>query len=104
METEAPEGYRLLEQPVTITVTWTEDVLQAAVDEKTVTSKDKDDQVYVVENPAGNDQVHVEIYNTKTPGFSLKTGDGASIWLPIAAAAGAITAVLAIVRKRGKSR
>ena len=104
VETEAPEGYRLLEQPVTVTVTWAEDVLQAAVDEKTVTSKDKDEQVYVVENPDGNDQVHVEIYNTKTFGFSLKTGDGASIWLPIAAAAGALAAALAILRKRGKNR
>ena len=104
METEAPEGYRLLEQPVTVTVTWAEDVLQAAVDEKTVTSKDKDEQVYVVENPDGNDQVHVEIYNTKTFGLSLKTGDGAGIWLPIAAAAGALAAALAILRKRGKNR
>lgn len=79
VETKAPEGYQLLANPVKIDVTWLEDEMQVTVDDKTITSTEEDDQIYIVQNIDEADEVHVTIYNSRN--FTLPVTGGTAVLL-----------------------
>ena len=88
-ETKAPAGYQLLANPVKITVSWLDDEMQVTVDDKTITSSQEDDQIHIVQNPQGNDSVHIKIYNSRS--FLLPvTGGTAAVFIAAAAGAAAL--------------
>lgn len=82
VETKAPEGYQLLANPVKIDVTWLEDVMQVTVDDKTITSTEEDDQIYIVQNSDEADEVHIKIYNSRN--FTLPVTGGTAVLLGVA--------------------
>lgn len=79
VETKAPEGYQLLANPVKIDVTWLEDEMQVTVDDKTITSTEKDDQIYIAQKSDGPDEVQVKIYNSRN--FTLPVTGGTAVLL-----------------------
>ena len=76
VETEAPAGYQLLANPIKITVCWKGPVMEVTVDDKTITSQEEDDQIYIQQVPDGKDEVHIKIYNNKNFGLPLTGGTG----------------------------
>ena len=74
--TEAPAGYQLLANPIKITVCWKGPVMEVTVDDKTITSQEEDDQIYIQQVPDGKDEVHIKIYNNKNFGLPLTGGTG----------------------------
>lgn len=100
VETKAPEGYQLLANPVKIDVTWLEDEMQVTVDDKTITSTEEDDQIYIVQNIDEADEVHVTIYNSRN--FTLPVTGGTAVLL--GAALVGIAVLMITMWRMGKKR
>ena len=100
VETKSPPGYQLLANPVKIAVTWLEGEMQVTVDDKTITSGEQDDQIYIVQKDDGNDEVHVTVYNSKN--FLLPVTGGTAVFLGVALAG--ILIILGVMWHMGKKK
>lgn len=100
VETKAPEGYQLLANPVKIDVTWLEDEMQVTVDDKTITSTEKDDQIYIAQKSDGPDEVQVKIYNSRN--FTLPVTGGTAVLLGVALVG--IAVLMITMWRMGKKR
>lgn len=98
-EVKAPDGYELLENPIKIEVLreGTADELKVKVDGTEYTGTDPADQIYIEKPAAGNDIVHITVYNNRPFWLPITGGTGVTAFVIIA-----IVGIVSVMRRLRK--
>lgn len=100
VEEKAPKGYELLKKPIKVEIYEKDEKTAIKVDGKEYTTTDESKAIYLTEQPGGNADAHITVYNKN--GFALPVTGGSGLTLFVVVVLAVIAGVYFAVYRKTK--